>query len=89
MAASRKVASKNLIENTARLGKCQFKTAIYDVAIEVANAVLWLSSDETSFITGETLIVDGVISHSSRDLELRLGSWRSNMRSRLYGLQSA
>ncbi|NJO96031.1 MAG: SDR family oxidoreductase [Pleurocapsa sp. CRU_1_2] len=26
---------------------------------EVANAVLWLSSDHASFVTGETLIVDG------------------------------
>jgi NAD(P)-dependent dehydrogenase (short-subunit alcohol dehydrogenase family) len=26
---------------------------------EVANAVLWLSSDLASFITGETLMVDG------------------------------
>ncbi|MFM2303400.1 MAG: hypothetical protein RLZZ135_809, partial [Cyanobacteriota bacterium] len=28
-------------------------------ASEVANAVLWLSSDNASFITGETLMVDG------------------------------
>jgi NAD(P)-dependent dehydrogenase (short-subunit alcohol dehydrogenase family) len=26
---------------------------------EVANAVLWLSSDNASFVTGETLMVDG------------------------------
>jgi NAD(P)-dependent dehydrogenase (short-subunit alcohol dehydrogenase family) len=26
---------------------------------EVANAVLWLSSDAASFVTGETLMVDG------------------------------
>lgn len=26
---------------------------------EVANAVLWLSSDDASFTTGETLMVDG------------------------------
>ncbi|MEN9568529.1 MAG: hypothetical protein RLZZ69_3725 [Cyanobacteriota bacterium] len=26
---------------------------------EVANAVLWLSSDDASFVTGETLMVDG------------------------------
>jgi NAD(P)-dependent dehydrogenase (short-subunit alcohol dehydrogenase family) len=25
---------------------------------EVANAVLWLSSDRASFVTGETLMVD-------------------------------
>jgi NAD(P)-dependent dehydrogenase (short-subunit alcohol dehydrogenase family) len=27
--------------------------------LEVANAVLWLSSDQASFVTGETLMVDG------------------------------
>jgi NAD(P)-dependent dehydrogenase (short-subunit alcohol dehydrogenase family) len=26
---------------------------------EVANAVLWLSSAQASFVTGETLMVDG------------------------------
>jgi NAD(P)-dependent dehydrogenase (short-subunit alcohol dehydrogenase family) len=33
----------------------------FGLPVEVANAVLWLCSDESSYITGHSLIVDGGI----------------------------
>jgi len=45
--------------------------------IDIANAVLWLASDESTFVTGQIIGVDGgVLSHAPyySDLIARFGS---------------
>jgi len=31
---------------------------------DVANAVIWLASDEAAYITGHQLVIDGGVAHS-------------------------